>query len=628
MNSIFKKPKVTNSNSGRNGFDCSFSRSFTSPLGALLPVAHDLANAGDKYKLNTTSFIRTEAIDTAAFCQLKLHVDWFFVPMVQIYSRWNEFFNQVDDVMSSIFISDTSTPYNYDLPTFQVFPDVAKGSLATKFYQTDQPGTTIYYNADVFGIPYYWNFRRLWDMLDYGSLSALFGGNTDKASFSLLPFFAYHKIFHSHYLLTDWFKNDPKLFNIDAYIDPNRSNKIDVLFKVLSTLHYRPYRRDFFTNLMPSPMWSESYANYINGSFDNINLRNQLNPELGKISDDYPVNVFSKQGSSQQGASVSAATSGSFSTPLYELTTADLRSMYALDKLLRVTAFSKSHYADQVLAHFGYKMPEGISDEAYFLGSQTTDIKINEVVATASTGSSGAGSVLGDIAGKAFGLTNGAEDINFTCPCDGIIMAVSSIEPIPRYSSRFVNRQNLYKQTYDFYHPEFDNVGMQPLTTNPYQVNYNANAANSLQGWQYRYSEYKTKVDIVNEGFWATHRASWTPTKQDMFDLHQMNVVEGKVLPSLEANFYIFPQYCNTMFLQQVPFYVSYDSTVDFPSEYLCSDTYSQPPVSVNPNFTPLFNGDKVQPNNVYQYDNFMVDMSIKMFKTSIMSVHSLPKIL
>ena len=74
---------------GRNGFDLSFRRCFTAPCGMLLPVAQDFANPGDKYKLNSASFIRTEAVQTAAFMRLKAHVEWFFVPVTQLYSLWN-----------------------------------------------------------------------------------------------------------------------------------------------------------------------------------------------------------------------------------------------------------------------------------------------------------------------------------------------------------------------------------------------------------------------------------------------------------------------------------------------------------------------------------------------------------
>ncbi|AXF52802.1 MAG: major capsid protein [Microviridae sp.] len=607
--SIFKKPKV-GAPQGRNGFDLSFHRSFTTSCGMLLPIAHDIANPGDKYVLNSQSFVRTEAVETAAFCELKMHVDWFFVPMTQIYSRWNEFYNQVDDVMSSLFVSDNSTPYKYELPKFSVFPALFGffDGKPNDFFATSSvsgQNTIVKFKNDPYGLPYYWNFRRLWDMLGYGSVDTT-ASITLISDFTLLPFLAYHKIFHSHYMPTDWFKNDPLLYNVDSYVNPSRVHSPSELPAIISTLHYRPYRKDYFTNILPSPIFSDVYANYISGSFD-ADFMKIINPEARDSGNslylDYSVNDSDTQ---TQLRPVSGSTVSGFST-------ADLRSMYALDKLLRVNAFSKSHYADQVFAHFGYKMPEGISDEAYKLGSQTIDIGISQVLSTASTEDT----ALGEVGGKGFGATprEAPKDIKFTAPCHGIIMGICSIEPIPRYASRFCERQNRYQSTYDFYHEEFDNVGMQPLQENPFYTDFYPEG-DYVFGWQYRYSENKTKVDIVNEGFWNTKRKNWTPTKQGMYPLDNNDV---HVIPSLESTFYVFPQYTNTMFALKVPFYNSFTAL-----------SFTAPTSSLDAQSVIFSSGVDwhVGANEVYQYDNFMVDTFIKMFKTSIMSVHSLPKIM
>lgn len=613
MSSIFKKPKV-GAPQGRNGFDLSFHRSFTTSCGMLLPIAHDIANPGDKYVLNSQSFVRTEAVETAAFCELKMHVDWFFVPMTQIYSRWSEFYNQVDDVMSSLFISDTSTPYTYSLPKFEVFPTLFgfPGGKPNAFFASSEitgQNTKVTLKNDPYGLPYLWNFRRLWDMLGYGSVDANVN-ITMSQSYTLLPFLAYHKIFHSHYMPTDWFKNDPTLYNVDSYIDRKRVHSPNELPSILSTLHYRPYRKDYFTNILPSPIFSSNYANYINGSF-NFNLRGSINPEATPFSgDENNVSLTNVDGNAWVKLTDTASMNeiGGFSP-------ADLRAMYALDKLLRVNAFSKSHYSDQVMAHFGYKMPEGISDEAYKLGSQTIDIDITQVLSTASTEDT----ALGEVGGKAYGSTSqhGDKDIKFTAPCHGIIMGICSIEPIPRYASRFCERQNRYQSTYDFYHSEFDNVGMQPLQENPFYYDPYDNGA-TVFGWQYRYTENKTKVDIVNEGFWNTKRKNWTPNKQDMYPFESGST--ARVDPSLESTFYVFPQYTNTMFALKVPYYNS-GAPLSFTT-----------PTTGLTDTTVFFGGKAdlwhVEANEVYQYDNFLVDTFIKMFKTSIMSVHSLPKIM
>lgn len=632
MSSIFKKPDLT-PRKGRNGFDLSFRRMFTAPCGMLLPVATDFSNPGDKYKLNSSLFVRTEAVQTAAMMRLKAHVDWFFVPITQLYSLWNEFFNSTNDVMSSIY--DTALADLTKLPSASVFPymwnfvdNAVLGSKTTVSGGKQNFKLTV----DEFGVPYLFNFRRLWDMLGYGSLDSYKYAFADNMSFNLFPFLAYHKIYHSHYNLTNWFPNNPKLYNADQWYSDKSMNPVNFV-NILSTMHYRRYRTDFWTNVLPQPVFSSSYANFISSFAFNSDTRYSVNPEgislstvdrrlysnlgISGVNSDVP----SISGDLAQSQSVYLGSSFRVTeSPQVPISVTDIRAMFALDKLLRVTAFAGSHYDEQVKAHFGYEMPKGLGDEAYFLGNQTTDISINEVVATSSTatkeGSSttveGAGTVIGDIAGKGFGASNGSKDINFEAPCHGYIMAIFSIEPIPDYASRGCEVQNRYSNSFDFYHPEFDNVGMQPLFG---QFTYVDNTPNSeqLSGWQYRYSEWKTKFDIVNEGFWNTSKDSWVGSKQSVFDFSQKPVLNRNFM------FYVCPQYTNSIFMNPFPFYSN-------ANPYLVPLT--QAIEGNNDSFTSDWSNKAMSAGVVYAGDNFLVSSDFKIYKSSIMSVHSLPKML
>lgn len=626
MSSIFKKPDLT-PRKGRNGFDLSFRRMFTAPCGMLLPVATDFSNPGDKYKLNSSLFVRTEAVQTAAMMRLKAHIDWFFVPITQLYSLWNEFFNSTNDVMSSIY--NTSIADLSKLPSALVFPymwNFVDNSVLGSKTTVSGGKQNFKLSVDEFGVPYLFNFRRLWDMLGYGSLDSYKYAFADDMSFNLFPFLAYHKIYHSHYNLTNWFPNRPWLYNVDQWYSDKSMNPANFV-NILSTMHYRRYRTDYWTNVLPQPIFSSAYANFVKIT---DGLRSRVNPEgiyntYGSSSLPNGQLVIPSVSNSHAsipnvGNSPSVTQLRSTSDGNSILSVADIRSMFALDKLLRVTAFAGSHYDEQVKAHFGYEMPKGLGDEAYFLGNQTTDISINEVVATSSTatkeGSSttveGAGTVIGDIAGKGFGASNGSKDIDFEAPCHGYIMAIFSIEPIPDYASRGCEVQNRYSNSFDFYHPEFDNVGMQPLFG---QFTYVDNTPNSeqLSGWQYRYSEWKTKFDIVNEGFWNTSKDSWVGSKQSVFDFSQKPVLNRNFM------FYVCPQYTNSIFLNPFPFYSN-------ANPYLVPLT--QAIEGNNDSFTSDWSNSAMSAGVVYAADNFLVSSDFKIYKSSIMSVHSLPKML
>lgn len=595
MSNIFSKPKPHHSG-GRNGFDLSFHRTFTAPCGMLLPVAKDFAYAGEKYRLNSQLMIRTQPLQTAAFMRLKAHIDWHFCPMLHLFRPWNEFFNQTQDIHSSIFF-DYSTPkkaINFPVHSLQ------------KYINNAQPfiiGTKAPFEreTDGFGVPLAYNFRRLWDLLGYGSVSKQWPSGTD-LKLLLIDFLAYHRIFYSHYNPTDWKLNDPRYYNVDKYFSTGVVPD-DITKMIISTIHYRPWRHDYFTNIFPQPIFNSDFANSLSSSLVNgsENLRPKVNPEGMSNSDLATLTVGGYNGYVGDYGKGSAAANLilSSSPDNTYLSVGDLRSMYALDKLLRTTALAGSHYDQQTLAHLGYKVPEGISNESYFIGSQETPIIITQVVATATTNAKGsegetlAGTSIGDIAGKGYGATDGMQDLTFTAPCEGIIMGILSIEPLADYASTGCELQNRYKHTLDFWHPELDNLGMQPLPLTCFNVTEQSNIP---VGWQYRFSELKTKYDVVNESFWDTDKATWIGVRQ--FNLSPAN--QPSTINS-DAYLFISPYYTNSIFMSNFGVWN---------------------PVS---NSLPYSWVDSNNSMDCYAGDNFLIDADFKIFKTSQMSVYSLP---
>lgn len=628
--SIFKKPQ-TRADQGRNGFDLSMRRMFTAPAAMLLPVYNDFAYAGEKYRLNSSLFVRTEALQTAAMMRLKAHVEWFFVPMQQMFSLWNEFFNSTQDVESSIFDlsrikNGVTLPYINFSKFFQ--DNMQINNMSFLFPPVSADNSALKVHVDEFGLPYIWHFRRLLDMFGYGSATTnYYSGTEEELNLCIWPYLAYHKIFYSHYNLTDWFENKPYMYNVDKHYVSGLIPHTDEVQQIMSTIHYRPYKKDYFTNVFPQPIFSNSFASAINSSLINgtKSLRSAVNPEGvglrgGILNSLAMVNPGGKLGDKD---AYSAQTQLYADANLHTITAADIRATFALDRLLRATAFAGGHYEDQTLAHFGYKVPRGISKEAYFIGSQLTDISINEVVASASTGATEdgeplAGSSIGDIAGKGFGKTSGQKDLEFTAPCEGVLMAVFSIEPLVDYASRACETRLRYRDMLDFYHPELDNVGMQPMFGHFMYTDPTPNR-DTLTGWTYRYSELKSRVDIVNEGFWDTSKSDWIGTKQSAYPASDAD--EGRPTVTNHWNFYCFPQYTNDIFLLGVPSWSS-DPLVKNPTN---GDGSKDKPIwdGTGKDWT---NWPFLQSNYVYSSDNFLVAADFKVYKTSIMSVHSLPQ--
>lgn len=595
MANLFKRPGRV-AQLGRNGFDMSQRSVFSSPCGMLLPTYTDFANPGDKYRLNSRAFVRTEALQSAAFTRFKAHLEWFFVPITQIYSLWNEFFNMTNDVMSSVFDSSISTV----LPTFSLVGFKSPFRSSTGFIN----GSTFTYRVDEFGVPLLWNARRLCSML-YGR--KFLDANTF-SKFSPLSLLAYHKIFHSYYRNTYYTKNDPSSYSLDKWYNLSNSNP-DALLGLFK-IHYRPWRRDLFTFVQPAPVWNSSFADFLGtvGPLTDSISPSSLNPEASQNLTSLYQNSNALNGETPALASSYGVGESDY---LNGVSVGDIRAAFALDKLLRITAQTGSHYDEQTLAHFGYNMPQGISNEAYRLGEQSLDININEVVATASTGVDAAGGTIGDIAGKGFGATQDAEDIEFTCPSHGYIMAVWSIEPIAEYQA-VGDVTSGYSSSFDFYHPEFDGLGMQPFDRTFSSV------GSDISGWQWRYMQHKTKLDSVDESIFDTSKSSWSTSRS----------LTPFLSDSLAARFYIYPQYTNNIFLLNFPSYTNLTGSDSGNLQFTLPSGTGFGSLGWSSVILDSENKDiiKITPDYVYSYDNFINVVDHKVFKTSVMQVYSLPR--
>lgn len=583
MNNLFKNPSFSKPNQ-RNGFDMSMRRLFTAPPGMLLPVYTDIVQGGDKYKLNVDAFCRTEAVDTAAFQNFRLHFDWFYIPFRQIYSFWNEFYNGTFDSNTN-FVSNND---KFALPLMGMDLDA----------RTVEEANGIYFNTDSivydeFGVPRISNARRLADLLGFGTLAPTPEG-VDMPSRVIFPYkhLAYHKIFFSHYFRGDWTQRDTSLFNVDSY----HGGKVvprEIASKIMYTLHYRPYHLDLFTNVFPSPVFNKKFASIVSDSF----LSASSNGVFTNREDPSGYSVGNISNGDTNGLSPYPAVTPGINSD-QNINASTLRSLFNFDKLVRITSLAGSHYTEQMRAHFGVNINNDIHDEAYFIGSQSVDISISEVVATASTGSADSGSNLGDIAGKGFGASSRNEDLQVYCPEQGLIMCLASIEPIQMYSSQPAERNSLYKGTFDFYRTELDNLGMQPV----YDTDiFESGVTSTVLGFQYRYSELKTKVDIVNEGFFD-YKRTWQCNYQS--SLRDNPTLGDDVFKDVNHRFYINPSYANTIFLNKFPAFPAFDDSLG------------------------VYQGDNVgTPVGIYSGDNFLINANFRVLKDSIMSVHSLPKL-
>ena len=213
-----------------------------------------------------------------------------------------------------------------------------------------------------------------------------------------------------------------------------------------------------------------------------------------------------------------------------------LRLAYAYDRLFSITQRAGKHYDDQVMAHLGVDIPQGVSGESYYLGCHTSNLVIGEVVGTAAgTDGEGSSSVLGELAGRGLGASRKNKRIKFRAPDDGYLMALYCCVPEIEYRDYGINKINLYNSVNDYPRPEFDRLGMQPLYIWQGSGYYGVESA--IYGWQYRWSELKLSYDRVHGAFNYTLR-NWTSAINPV-DLGY--TLGGSWNVGLENRFYIPP---------------------------------------------------------------------------------------
>lgn len=523
MNKVFTEPKYQNKQ-GYEGFPMDNLANFTSVAGYLYPIYMDILDPGDKVTIDNIMRSRTQPLTKPAMCTCIERMEWFAVPIDQLYKPFSTKFYGISDVSSDLL---PQTGYN------DILPYVSLSDLHT--FLLSRPTSFISQAQIPVATPTQAEVKILCDCFGYGnaigdSSITISATNVFGPSVSALFPAAYQKIYYDHYRLTDWESNDVEAYNLDSFnttmyiSNTNRLNK-------LYMLHKRPYQRDYFTSMKPSPLVGSADPSMAGVDLGKVN---QWLSGLSRVSSGLPVSYSSfpdggpLASSNTNPSSVFINRSGVGEVKQSTIDTiptifnpSNIRSIFAVEKLLEVTRRAKKHYDMQTLAHFGVEVPKGLAGECFKLGTFESFIQVGEVVSTADTVSSSTGSSLGTLAGRASSnnANNTRDKIHFEAKCHCILMGIYSVEPVVNYREDGCQRINTMTSTTDFYKPEFDNLGEQPVfryellnsTFDP----TSGTPYTDVLGWQKRYQQLKAKYNrsfggVVSQYFneWALNRAS------------------------------------------------------------------------------------------------------------------------
>lgn len=481
-NSPLSRPQVKES-VGRSAAELSNTLNFNQSAGMIVPLLARPFIAGTDGYISRSSFCRSKTPLFPAFQSVTEHVDVFLVPLRYIFTPWNDWKLNINDINSSKFADFPST--SIDLSLMTSVPRMDFGSqlyldIANQFTSNFEKARAIN------------DANRLFDMLGYGNVTQF--GTTANVQ-NLFKLAAYQKVYYDYFRNTSYESNNPFAYNLDWLWKSNNGlldrsslsslNQTSFAFQNLLKLRYCNYRNDYFHNVYPSLNYVVSSPNGQDWSIpsnivfadlysspNSMGLRTSTNGVPGKIGVQ----------------SVSSAT-------VQALSVQTIRAAFALDKLMRASAFAPKHVKEQFKARFDVDVPESVGLESVRVGSWQNDIVFGEVTSTANTvDGSGNGDSLGAVGGKGVG-TGKDSRIHFHCKEDSILLVVQYFVPMAMYDSRGIDEWNMKLVREDFFQPEFQNLGLRPLYRKALDFVDNAVSDNYLIGYTVPNQSYKVPIN-------------------------------------------------------------------------------------------------------------------------------------
>lgn len=468
-NKVFQRP-VINESHPRNAFDLSNRELFTASPGMLLPFFCREVNPHDHLELGVQSFTRTIPVNVPAYVRLQESYDYFFVPYRLLWSYWPEWFTNVQDFNSTLLYNGSSITVPSTVPLYSM------NSFIGRMVSADASGF-----GDSFGFLFSLSARRLMDLLGYGSDVYRTVTLDSDYSFNLFRVAAYQKIYFDIYRRSDFQVNNNRAYNLDSF-SALSSAPWDEVFR----LRYRSWSRDYFMNIYPSPLFS---GNSVLGGTGQIPLGSWKLPVFaGNFSDGSGTVETSAADGFDTLMGVSTA---SGATSDYTFGVSTLRAAFALDKLQRASNYAEKHYIDQMKARFGISVNRAKSTECQFIGAFDNPLPIGEVVGTSDAN-------LGALGGKGVGSLDSRKLTYDVGDEAGIVMGIYSVYPQSAdYDANGLDAFNRKVNREDYFNPEFQDLGMQPLLYGEIDMS-DSSKRNYVYGWQPRYSEYKSAVDKIH----------------------------------------------------------------------------------------------------------------------------------
>ena len=547
----------------RSGFDIGRKNAFTAKVGELLPVYWDISMPGDKYKFNVEYFTRTQPVETSAYTRLREYFDFYAVPLRLLWKSAPSVLTQMQDINQIQALSFTQ---NLSLGTY--LPSLPLVRFADSLYalnggSNNPSGNSSFKN--MFGFSRADLAYKLYSYLGYGNLvkdappsgSRFWATSLKNAGASspytqqyiqnnyvnLFPLLAYQKIYQDFFRWSQWENSNPSSYNVDYFSGtspsligslPPASNdywKSDTMFD----LKYCNWNKDMLMGVLPNSQFGDvavidvdesDSANVLLGNGTTLNSKVKVASAIS--SNTSPVPFFAADASSSHVLPAGSSLFVELGTLKSQFTVLALRQAEALQRWKEISQSGDSDYREQIRKHFGVNLPQALSNMCTYIGGISRNLDISEVVNNNLAAEDGTAV----IAGKGVGAGNGS--FTYTTDEHCVVMCIYHAVPLLDYTITGQDGQLLVTDAESLPIPEFDNIGMEVLPMTQILNSPKASVANLFNaGYNPRYFNWKTKLDVINGAFTTTLKSWVSPVTESLLSgWFGFGYNEGDVNPS------------------------------------------------------------------------------------------------
>jgi hypothetical protein len=347
---------------------------------------------------------------------------------------------------------------------------------------------------------------------------------------NIFPLLAYQKIYQDFFRWSQWEKSNPSSYNVDYFTGvqpylvsslPSFSSgywKSDTMFD----LKYCNWNKDMLMGVLPNSQFGDVAVLDISNSGDvNVVLEKfngtapsskySLGSLAGTDSPTSPIQIVAPGASSTNVVPPSLPLRADLSKFKSEFTVLALRQAEALQRWKEISQSGDSDYREQIRKHFGVNLPQALSNMCTYIGGISRNLDISEVV----NNNLAAEDNTAVIAGKGVGAGNGS--FTYTTNEHCVVMCIYHAVPLLDYTITGQDGQLLVTDAESLPIPEFDNIGMEVLPMTQIFNSPKASIVNLFNaGYNPRYFNWKTKLDVINGAFTTTLKSWVSPVTESL----------------------------------------------------------------------------------------------------------------